>query len=153
MNKKGFTLIEMVLSSAIFALLFLLLGQLLYFTSQNYQRQQEQAELLQKSGYLMERLCLELDQAKDVHVSKNEIHISRSGLKEKIFYLVLEPSIRESYTIAEDNKTLPLVSGIKSLVIEKLGEKAGVVNITIELFFRKDEIYTLKTVVWMKNGT
>ena len=152
MNKNGFTLVELLLSSAIFAVLFLLLGQLLYFSSQNYQNHQEQTELLQKSGYLMERLSLELKNAETILITNDEIQISNKG-KKKTFYLVLEPGKRESFTIYEDNKTLPLVSGIKSLLIENNPEKTHVLNIKIELYFGKNEIYTLKTAVWMRNGT
>ncbi len=152
MNKNGFTLVELLLSSAIFAVLFLLLGQLLYFSSQNYQNHQEQTELLQKSGYLMERLSLELKNAETILITNDEIQISHKA-KNKTFYLVLEPGKRESFTIYEDNKTLPLVSGIKSLLIENNPEKTHVLNIKIELYFGKNEIYTLKTAVWMRNGT
>lgn len=127
-NKKGFTLIEVVLSLALIGIVITLIISPIIFSYNNFETQYEKSHIISTARTAMDYLTREIRKASTVDVDNNTIIIDSHVYK-----------LEDRVLLKEDQK---VVEGIDGLIVTK---NNSTVNIEITIKYSNEKEYKLSS--------
>lgn len=149
-GKKGFTLIEVLLTISIFSIVWIMFGNLLNTSFRVWSRESDYISRKQKGKVALERMIDHLKSARDISIlgeENNQIqfkgYYKDEGLKWITYKLYSSGDCTALGIQVGEEKgqgtTMPIINDVSSLEFKDINEDLSLIKVTITIYKQKDK--------------